>query len=185
MNLAPEIELLPENLFQNLPPTDDREWWLIHTLPRQEKALAREIAKVQIPFYLPCTPRRTKVRNQVLIARIPLFSGYVFGRLNNDDRQIVYTGRRVARMSRVVDQERLWDDLKGVRQLLDLGRPITTESKLEPGTPIVVRTGPLTGMKGTIVKAAGALKFVIRVNLIERGISVTVDSSMLGRIDDA
>jgi transcriptional antiterminator RfaH len=120
------------------------------------------------------------VRNKVVTSRPPLFGGYVFARITDDDRGRVQFNARVASVLPVADQSRLWGDLRQVRQVLDLGEPVSLERKLEPGTPVVMRDGPLTGMSGTVVKAAGGFKFVVQVDFIQQGLSVVVDGAALG-----
>jgi transcription antitermination factor NusG len=121
------------------------------------------------------------VRGRVQTSRLPLFPGYLFLRVSDSERGRVFAGNRVARLSPVADQDRLWADLRQVRQLLDLGQPVTPEDRLEPGAAVTVRTGPLAGMTGTVLRAASGHKFVVRVDLIQRGISVVVDGATLGK----
>ena len=182
MILSAETDLFPDSLFLQSQPDDGRDWWLAHTKPRQEKALARELLDAELPFYLPCSPLRKRVRNRVVTSHIPLFSGYAFVRVTPDERPRVYAGNRVARLVTVVDQDRLWSDLTQVRQLLMMGEPIALEDRLQPGTPVTIRSGPLIGLTGTIVRAATGQKFVVQVHLIQRGVSVTVDSVSLGKL---
>jgi transcriptional antiterminator RfaH len=184
MILAAERDLFPDDLFEGLPQDDGRAWWLAHTKPRQEKAVARDMLTAGQPFYLPCLPRRTRSGRQVLTAHIPLFAGYVFVRVSRADRALVFAGRRVARLVSVADQERLWADLRQIRKVLDLGQPVTAEERLEPGTPVAMRDGPLAGLTGTIVRAATGHKFVVRVDLIQRGVSVVVDGATLGKLSE-
>jgi transcriptional antiterminator RfaH len=183
MILAPECELLPDGLFDGPAPADGRAWWLAHTRPRQEKALARQLTSTGLSFYLPCVPHRTRSRGRIKISHLPLFPGYAFVRVEDAERGQVFIGDRVVRLVRVADQERLWADLRQVRKLLDLGRPVTAEERLEPGTVVAVRTGPLAGLTGTVVRAAARARFVVRVDLIDRGVSVVVDGETLGKLD--
>jgi transcription antitermination factor NusG len=182
MILAAERDLYPDGLFADSPPCDGRVWWLAHTRPRQEKALARQLSAAGLSFYLPCAPHRTRVRNRVLTSYRPLFPGYVFVRVSDEERPGVYAGRRVARLTPVCDQTRLWADLRNVRKLLDLGRPVAAEDWLAPGTPVAVRTGPLAGLTGTVLRSGSGHKFVVRVDLIQRGVSVVVDRETLGKL---
>lgn len=184
MILARERDLYPSDLFDGSLPDDGRAWCLAHTRPRQEKAVARDMLAAGQPFYLPSLPRRTRAGRRVLIAQIPLFAGYVFVRVSTTERAIVFASRRTARLVPVVDQERLWADLRQIRKVLDLGQPVTAEEQLEPGTPVAVRDGPLAGLTGTIVRAATGHKFVVRVDLIQRGVSVVVDGATLGKLSD-
>ncbi len=182
MILSAETDLFPDSLFEQTRSDDGRAWWLAHTKPRQEKALARDLLDAEFPFFLPCSPVRKRIRNRVVTSYIPLFSGYAFVRVTPDERPRVYAGNRVARLVPVLDQDRLWSDLDQVHKLLTLGEPIALEDRLQPGTPVTIRSGPLIGLTGTIVRATAGHKFVVQVNLIQRGVSVTVDSVSLGKL---
>jgi transcription antitermination factor NusG len=184
MILDQEPELYPAHLFENFDANQDRRWWLVHTKPRQEKALARYLYSLEFHFYLPCKVYRRKAKSRILQSYLPMFAGYAFVCVTEEERARIYGGNHVIKASDVRDQERLWHDLRQVRKILDLGLPVTTEDRLLPGTRIRVRSGPLIGMTGTIVKESSQDKFVIEVDLIQRGIGVVVDLASLGKIDE-
>ncbi len=185
--LPEEPELFPLDLFEAEAASQDDEltWWMAHTRPRQEKALARELLIRQIPYYLPCHGKRTKTAKGVVVARIPSFSGYVFLRTTREQRWKATSSstKRIASLYEVKDQQRIHADLLRVRHILGLGKPVSVVAKLEPGTQVTLRDGPMMGMTGQIIKQAGAFKFVVMVDFIQRGLSITVDGSMLGIID--
>lgn len=178
--LADEPDTHPLDLFAAGRPADGKQWWVAHTRPRQEKAVARQLPAVGLPYYLPCRTHRTRVGGQVLPVKVPLFAGYVFVRATDTEKWLVLATKRVAQLLPVGDQDRLWADLRRVRGVLDLGRPVTVETTLPPGTAVTLRDGPLAGMTGTVEKAAGGFKFVVRVDFIRQGVSVVVDGGWLG-----
>ena len=52
--LEAETSIFPGNLLEDFTPEqDDRQWWVVYTKARQEKALARHLLSREIPFYLP------------------------------------------------------------------------------------------------------------------------------------
>jgi transcription antitermination factor NusG len=180
--LAEEPDVFPPDLFAPARPADGLLWWVAHTRPRQEKAVARALLTARLPYYLPCETKRTKVGSRVVPARIPLFSGYVFVRSTVADKWRILATNRVAQLLPVNDQTRLQADLERVRTVLDLGQPVSPERKLEPGTAVTLRDGPLTGMTGTVVRSAGGFKFVVRVDFIQQGVGVVVDGEWLGLV---
>jgi transcriptional antiterminator RfaH len=180
--LADEPDIFPDDLFTN-PTSSPLRWWVAHTRPRQEKAVARHLYAAQIPYYLPCQKKRTKFGSRVVVARIPLFTGYIFVRSADEFKWKVMASHRVAQLLQVGDQEKLWEDLQRVRGVLDLGRPVTPETNLTPGRVVTLRDGPLSGMSGTIVREAGGFKFVVQVDFIQQGVSVTVDGEWLGVVE--
>ncbi len=177
--LTAEIELYPDGIL-NREPATDRPWRVAHTKPRQEKALARELYRAEVPFYLPCQSQRVRMKDRVVVSKVPLFGGYVFVQAGSDERWRIAATKRVACFLEVRNESRLLDDLRGVRRVLDLGEPVTLADGLTRGSPVTVRTGPLAGMTGVVEQAVGGFKFVVMVDFIRRGVSVTLEGSMLG-----
>src|SRR5258708_4286773 len=112
--LAAEPASFPEGLFDNidLPETRCRTWWVLHVKPRQEKSLARQLYRKEIPFFLPLMPHRSVVRGRILQSLVPLFTGYVFLLGDSEERLATLATSRVVRTLAVVDQEKLWKDLR-------------------------------------------------------------------------
>lgn len=177
--LTAEVELYPDGVLHREPATD-RPWRVAQTKPRQEKALARELYRAEVPFYLPCQSKRVRMKDRVVVSKVPLFGGYVFVQAGSDERWRIAATKRVACFLEVRNESRLLDDLRGVRRVLDLGEPVTLADGLTRGSPVTVRTGPLAGMTGVVEQAVGGFKFVVMVDFIRRGVSVTLEGSMLG-----
>jgi transcription antitermination factor NusG len=176
--LAAEPNLFPEHLFdpQTADPESERRWRVLHTLPRQEKSLARSLYKTGIPFYLPLIQRRLNIRGRVLTSHIPLFPGYAFLLGSAQERHAALATNRVLHALEVSDQQGLWTDLTQVHQLIASGAPITPEERLVPGTCVEIRSGPLRGLRGKILRTASGQRFVIQVDFIQRGASVLLDA---------
>jgi transcriptional antiterminator RfaH len=160
-------------------PHPDRVWWVLHTRPRQEKSLARRLYSDGIAHYLPAIPRRCQVRGRVLTAHVPLFTSYVFLFANREERLAALTTDRIVQVLDVHDQEQLWHDLRQIERLLACGAAVHAESGLAPGTPVEITTGPLAGLKGTVVRTASGRRFVVRVDFIQQGASVLLDDCAL------
>ena len=183
--LAAEPNLYPANLLETgLPPGPDSQWWVLHTKPRQEKALARQMLEQQIPFYLPIIQRRFRLRGRNMTSHVALFPGYLFLLGNREQRVGALTTNRVVRALPVANQAGLWHDLQQVQRLLASGAPITPEDRLTPGLAVEIRTGPLAGLKGKILRTASGRRFVVEVDFIQRGASVLLDDFCLSSIEE-
>jgi transcriptional antiterminator RfaH len=179
--LAAEAQLYPADLFEatRLARSADRAWWVLHTRPRQEKSLARQLAASQVPFYLPLIPHRLQVRNRVMTSHLPLFTSYVFLYADRDERVAALATARVVQSLSVGDQARLWHDLTQVHRLLATGQPIQAEDRLVPGASVEIKSGPLAGLRGRIVREVSRCRFIVAVDFIQRGASVTLDDFQL------
>jgi transcription antitermination factor NusG len=154
------------------------QWWVVHTRPRAEKALARQLLARDIAYYLPCHERQWKSRGRVLRSQLPLFSGYLFLHGDHHTRVRALETNLVAMVIPVVDQSRLHQDLVRVERLIATGAPLTPEERLEPGAPVEMTAGPLAGLRGAILRRGKHLKFLVSVEFLGRGVSAEVDSWM-------
>jgi len=181
--LSAETVVFPESLFEATRPAG-AAWWVFHTKPRQEKSLARALHEKRIAFYLPLVPRRWRSRGRVLTSYVPLFAGYVFVLGNAETRLEALSGRRVVRTLAVADQDGLWHDLGQIHRLIASGAPITPEQGLAPGMAVEIRSGPLAGLRGTILRTASGRRFLVQVNFIQRGASILLDDFTLVKADE-
>jgi transcriptional antiterminator RfaH len=175
--LAAEPDRYPPHLFDG-PPTG-RSWFVLHTKPRQEKCLARHLLAAGVSFYLPTVPRRNQIRGRTVTAHTPLFPGYLFLYADGEERVTALTSNRIVHSLVVHDQARLWADLRQIDRLLGAGLPVAAETRLAPGTPVEITTGPLAGLCGTVVRSGSARRFVVRVDFIHQGASVLLEDCAL------
>src|SRR5579859_2973532 len=138
--------VFPPELFDCPQPSTAGEglWWVLHTKPRQEKRLAHEMIDKEIPFYLPLIRKRNLVRGRVVYSHIPLFAGYFFLLAGQRERIAALATKRVVNCLAVHDQERLFNDLFQINRLIASGASVTPEDRLQPGSTVEIRHGPLT-----------------------------------------
>jgi transcription antitermination factor NusG len=155
-------------------------WWVLHTRPRAEKSLARNLLGRTLPFFLPLHKRQWRSPGRrLLCSYVPLFSGYVFLRGDHEARLVALETRLVARVLAVEDQLRLHADLARVYHLITAGLPLTPEEQLNPGTLVEIISGPLAGLEGKILRRGKHLKFFVEVQFLQRGVSAEVEGWMI------
>jgi transcriptional antiterminator RfaH len=183
--LSPEPAIYPASLFDQSPATDveGRTWHVVHTLPRQEKVVARRLFQEQLPFFLPQIERRWRSRGRVVTSHLPLFPGYVFLQVENHEvpRPVL---RRCVRMLAVPDQWRLLNELHQVHRLIQSGAPLAPEKRLLPGTTVEIRGGPLAGIRGKIIRSSSGNRFVVHVDFIQQGVSALLDDYLLEAVHE-
>jgi transcriptional antiterminator RfaH len=184
--LPAEPSVYPEVLLAESPPAQlgSHEWRVLHTRPRQEKALARELLQREVPFYLPLVEQRRRISGRMMKARLPLFGGYVFVYADHDRYLETLSTRRVVKSLRVPDQDRLWADLRRLQGLIASGLPILPEERLTQGQLVEITSGPLTGFEGRVIRSASGRRFVVEVDFIARGASVQCEGMSLRPIQE-
>jgi transcriptional antiterminator RfaH len=175
--LPAEPAVFPDDLLENENSRElaGRRWHVMHTRPRQEKSLARELRCAGVPYYLPQIPCRRRLRGRAITSHIPLFPGYLPVFADQEERIRTLATRRVVRPLEVPDQPEFWKDLTQIHQLIVSGAPLRPEDRFVPGVRVVVRNGLLAGFEGVIYRSASGRRFVVQVNFLQRGASVLLD----------
>ncbi len=186
--LAPEPFIYPDNIIDSeledaasLIGDPEERWWALHLRPRSEKSLSRRLLRKQISFFLPLYERRRRIQRRMVCSSLPLFPGYLFMRGREDARQIAVETNLVVGSLFVEDQQKFLGELSLILRLIRSGTALSPTERLQPGMPAEIISGPLVGVRGKILRKKGTrvLKFVIEVELLQRGTSVEVDSSMV------
>jgi transcription antitermination factor NusG len=164
-------------------------WFAIHIRmhdhARIETALQHKGFEVLSPYYFPTRIRADGHRKRT--RKTPLFPGYLFCSLDPRDRmgvlmvpgvkQILGIGATVTPVPAA--------EIEAVRLTLASGLPIEPcrLADLEPGELVEVLSGPLTGVRGTVVYHKGKHRVVITVSaLSNRAVAVEVDRDLLKSI---
>ncbi len=181
--LAAETSEFPESLLSDFVPTGQRAWWAVYTKPRQEKALARDLVRMELPFYLPLVKKASVIRGKEVISQLPLFDGYLFLYGDEEERMRSLSTRRIANVVSPGDQLRIARDLRNIRQLIASDAPLTIESRMLPGQRVRIRSGSMKGMEGNIVLRRGQTRLLVAVDFLQQGASIAIDDFRLEAID--
>jgi transcription antitermination factor NusG len=177
--LSQEPCLFPSHLFHEPSLESPGRWWVFYTKPNHEKRLARDLLRVGTPYFLPLYERHRGNRFKTLRAHVPLFPRYIFVKGTNDERLAALRTRSVVSCLFVENQEELYGDLFRLHSLIGSGKPLTHEPTLRPGRWVEVIQGPLTGLKGKILRRGTRLKFIVEVQFCQCGVSTELESWMI------
>jgi transcriptional antiterminator RfaH len=184
--LPPEPILFPPDLLNPLPepPGSARQWWVLHSRPRAEKALARRFRSRGMAYFLPLHKKVWRSGGRTFSSQLPLFPGYLFLKGDEQARLAALETNAVARVLVVEDQQELHEDLNAVYRLITSGTPVAPQDQLEPGDWVEIVSGPLAGMEGQVVRRGKQLRFFIEVRFLQRGVFVELDGGLIRPIDN-
>lgn len=177
--LPPEPFIHPVDLLSTPPQTDGPRWWVLHTRPRAEKALARAAHERGLGFFLPLYRHEWQAHGRRFRSYLPLFPSYVFLHGDEAARLGSLQTNLVARVISANDQQQLREDLARVYRLMMSPAPLTPEGALEPGTAVTVKSGPFAGLEGKVLRRKKRLRLVVEVRLLGRGVSLEIERWML------
>jgi transcriptional antiterminator RfaH len=154
-------------------------WWVAHTKSRNEKALAQDLIRKEINYFLPMNWRVRRRKGRTIRSLLPLFSGYLFFCGEENERIELLRTNRVANLIEVKDQQRLLNELSQIERALRAGAPLVPHKYLKTGQHCQVIGGPLTGLQGIVVRTKTAARLVLRVDILGQATSVEIDADMI------
>jgi transcriptional antiterminator RfaH len=175
--LQREADHIPEDVFRLS--VTDFPWGVAHVKSRTEKALARYLGLLRIPFYLPVGERRTRRGGRNFVSYIPFFPGYVFLRGDATSRAPALRSNLIVRLLDVPDQALLDLELCQLHALQEAGAPLIPFPWLGPGDAVRIREGPFRGYLGVIVREKGAQRLVVSVSMLRRSVAVELERESL------
>jgi transcription antitermination factor NusG len=154
-------------------------WYAAYTSANHEKRVAEQLMRKSVEHFLPLynTVRRWKDRWVQLT--LPLFPGYVFVRIALNDRMQVLKVPGVAKlvgfngMPTALQQK----DIDALRTSLLNGLRAEPHSYLTVGRRVRVKSGPLFGMEGILLRRKSGLRVAISIELIQRSVAVDIENS--------
>ncbi|MDR3762485.1 MAG: UpxY family transcription antiterminator [Acidobacteriota bacterium] len=163
------------------PPFDDAalQWFAVYTMPRHEKCVARAFEQSGIEHFLPLYEKlsvwRNRQRKQI---SLPLFPRYVFVRTARCERLPVLQTAGVvsivgAGAVAVPDAE-----IEFLRGKVRNGQ-VEPYPELVAGRRVCVKSGPLAGLEGVLVRRCNRTRFVLTLQLIQQSASVEISAEDL------
>ena len=106
-----------------------------------------------------------------------LFPGYVFCRLNPDDRLPVLMVPGVMNLVRFGTQPAAIPDseIEHIRTMVSSGLLVSPWPYLSVGQAVLIERGPLAGVEGILQRIKKTFRLIVSVNLLQRSVSTEVD----------
>jgi len=162
-------------------PEFSANWFAAYTNSHHEKRVATHFAERRIESFLPLYAALHRWKNRCeMNLELPLFPNYVFVRIDPRER------------GRVLE-------VPGVMSLVGFGRTLAPlpdfeiealrsglgKRKIEPhpylviGEPVRIKSGPMTGVEGVLVRKKNHFRVVLALELIMQSVAVEVDADDL------
>jgi len=155
------------------------KWYALYTAPRHEKRVADQISRRDIVCFLPLyrSMRRWKDRRKELA--LVLFPGYVFVRMPLQHPLRVLQLPGAVRLVTFNGQPAPLPEaeIENLQNHLSCSGTIEPHPYLKVGRRVRVRSGPLKGLEGIILRTKDRCRIVLSIPLIMRSVAVEVDDS--------
>jgi transcription antitermination factor NusG len=175
-----EPDIFPFNILELA--SEEYPWWVAHVRSRQEKALARYLRPLEVPFYVPQIENRKKRGGRNFVSHLPLLPGYVFFRGQSRERLAALRSDLLVRVLEVSDQRLLTEELSQIRALQETGATLLRLPDLAPGDPVRIAQGAFAGYTGIVVRHQGRSRLVVSVSMLRQFVAVEFPREVLAPI---
>lgn len=154
-------------------------WFALQVRTRHELGVAEYLRGRGYQPFLPLSRSRRAWSDRIKVVEAPLFPGYLFCRVNIQDRLPVLSAPGVIRIVGYnrspipVDEA----EINAIHAIVSSGLPNEPWPFVRVGEPVQIESGPLQGLRGILLGVRGAHRLVLSVTLLQRSVAVEVDSA--------
>ncbi|HNP33332.1 MAG TPA: UpxY family transcription antiterminator [Flavobacterium sp.] len=129
-------------------------WYALYTEPRQEKKVTARLQRLNIEVYCPLIIQVRQWSDRKKKVEVPLLPSYVFVKMENHNRELVFQVSGVVRYLYWLGQPAIVKDSEIEQMQKWLQNKITSFEivGIEPGTLYEIPSGPFIGQKGIVEK---------------------------------
>jgi transcription antitermination factor NusG len=160
---------------------NEKAWYALAVKHQHENAVVSGLRDTGFEALLPLYKSLRKWSDRTKHIDAPVFPGYLFAHFPYDDRvrvlgipavrSIVSFNGKPAALTPA--------ELAGIRAAVESKLPLRPWPFLKPGDLVRIDRGPLKGLDGTLVQEKDCLRFVIRVEILQRSVAVEVSPEMI------
>ena len=152
-------------------------WYAVYTRHQHEKVTARLLAYKGFEVFLPLYNSAHRWKDRTKKLSLPLFPCYLFLRGGLERQFEILNTPGVYSMVRSGDRTAVIPELEiqAVRRVIETSAKAEPHPFLECGDRVRVRSGPLTGVEGILLRKRDLFRLVLTVDLLHRSIAVEVD----------
>jgi transcription antitermination factor NusG len=154
------------------------QWYAVQTMPRHEKKVTAELQQKQVQAYLPLFSEEREWSDRRVSVDTPLFPGYVFVRIPQDQDTRVMVLRTLGVRNfvgtRGVGAPIPDSEIESVQAVLARGIPFSVSPFLNIGQRVRILDGSLEGVEGILTAVNGDNSLIISVELIQRSLAMRV-----------
>jgi len=157
-------------------------WYSVYTRPCHEKRVLQELIRQNIEAFLPTYSVRRRWSDRYKVIEEPLFKSYLFVNIDYERRYrdtlraygavafVTFGGEP----AQIPEQE-----IESVRRLVTCELPYQPHPYLKVGRRVRVRSGPLKGCEGILIRKKNLARLVLSINLLQQAVSAEIDADCI------
>ena len=151
-----------------------RVWYVLHVKPRTDKKLTERLRQYGYFAYCVTYTKIRKVQRRKVRIAMPLFPGYVFTRLNADERRRALETDMVVRTIVIPNPRQTIHELRQIVRASRSGRELHQTNPYKVGDIVRVEYGPFRGMEGYVKRTGRNSTIVLNIDILGQAIEVAI-----------
>tara|TARA_B100000131_G_scaffold284067_1_gene292398 strand:- start:1728 stop:2234 length:507 start_codon:yes stop_codon:yes gene_type:complete len=161
-----------------------KQWFAFYTKSRHEKSVSIALENKGFEVYLPLLKERRKWSDRKKWVTFPLFKSYIFIKIEAKESVFALKTPGIVKIIKFGDKPSpiLDDTIKSLKLMIEGGynpQPIEYFTK---GDPVIIRDGPLKGLKGEIGTIHNQDHFIIHIDAIQHSVSIKINRAYLSSL---
>jgi transcription antitermination factor NusG len=154
-------------------------WYALHVKSHAERSVARVLAEKGYEHFLPLYTCRRRWSDRVKMIELPLFPNYLFSRITATSVGRVIDTPGVMRIVGAANVPLPIDDseIEALKQIVASRLAAEPWPFLHIGQSVAITAGPLSGLRGVLVRVASRDRLVVSVSLLQRSVAVEIDEA--------
>lgn len=155
------------------------KWYAVSVYPRHEKHVARFLEVGGMTYLLPLYSSLRRWKDRRKRVDMVLFPGYIFVNIKLGERVSVLKLPGVARFVTFQGQPAVVPDheIEAIGISAKSGIAIKPHPYLQEGRRVRIRSGPMVGVEGILVRRKGTCRVILSIESIMRSVAVEVDEA--------
>jgi transcriptional antiterminator NusG len=151
-------------------------WYVLRTRSRHEKTVRDQLVRREVETFLPIAERWSRWKDRRKKVAFPLFPGYCFARFSLVDRLRVLNVVGVADLVGISGRPEPVPDaeIEAIQRLAATTLQYDPHPFLAEGMDVEVVRGPLTGVRGKLLRKDRLTRLVLSVTLIRQAAVVEI-----------
>ena len=160
-------------------------WYALYTKHQHEKMVARVLTIKGFETLLPLYQSARRWKDRTKLLSLPLFPCYVFLKGGLDRRLDVMTTPGIyALVSNAGRPAAIpHTEIEAIRLAVESGARVEPHPFLKCGEWMRVKSGPLAGVQGILVRKKNLCRLVLSVEMLGKSAAVEVDASLVERLN--
>lgn len=162
-----------------------KPWYALYTIHQHEKVVAQLLSEKGFEVFLPLYVALRQWADRTKKLTLPLFPCYVFVQGGLDRRLDIVTTAGFRSIVTAAGRPAVIPhaEIEAVRQLVESRLQVEPHPFLTRGDRVRVKSGPLEGIEGILVRKKNSSRLVLSVEILQKCVATEVDVWIVERVD--